>query len=83
MLRLENTEKDILLTNFRDMKSGDIGYIRKWPSGSYFGSLVMKTGTNLFSLNNPSYYWTSLDESLPGLLIEVLPKGTKLSFVVE
>lgn len=83
MLRLENADKDCFLTNFRDMKSGDIGYIRKWPSGNYTGNLVMKIGSNLFSLSNPSNYWISLDTTLPGLLIEVLPKGTKLSFVVE
>lgn len=85
MLRLENSHKECSLTHFRDMKCGDVGYIRKWPSraADYTGNLVMKIGTSLFCLCNRNYYWIELDENLPDLLIEVLPKGTKLTFVVK
>lgn len=66
------------------MKKNDIGIIRKWGVDSYIGLYVKKVDNEILASINTCEYWNNCHNLIADYFqIEILPKGTEITFTVE
>lgn len=79
MFRIKHSGIEKSRTRGSDMEIGDLAWVTE--SGSYRGSLILRTYSGYVSLSNPNNTWDR--NSADGLAIEKCPPGFSVTLVVE